>query len=242
MKKRIMKIATLATAAVALVVVTVLVTVAYLTSFSTVSNTFTVGQVGIHMYESSVDNDGKAIDDTSKNGLIVTDAQGNYVSGMKDSAQNTYTLIPGKTYDKDPSIYVTPGSTGAYLFVVINNEIKDIEVDEIDAGTSEQGDGSIVYQMTQELGWKKLDVVSQKGEVFYYVGLGGTSIKEVGPGCYDVFKTFTIEANAVTTGFVDKKVELTAYAIQTDTFENDAEGAWAAIVATYPEAGSAVTP
>lgn len=42
-----MKIATISTAAVALVVVTVLVTVAYLTSFSTVSNTFSVGAVTV---------------------------------------------------------------------------------------------------------------------------------------------------------------------------------------------------
>lgn len=234
MKKRIMKIATLMTAAVALVLVTVLVTVAYLTSFSTVSNTFTVGKVGIHMYESSVDENGQKLPDTNKNG------------SMKDSAQNTYTLIPGKTYDKDPTIYVDAGSAGAYLFVVLHNDIKDIEIhlgEEINAKQQK----SIASQM-EDNGWAKLGTVdSAKGEVYFYAKEGNalkTDAVEVTAGEYLVFSTFTICTDADVSPYTDKKVELTAYAIQADTFDatetkSAAEYAWAAIVETYPEAGPA---
>ena len=237
MKKRLFKIATLAVSAVALVVVTVLVTVAYLTSFSTVSNTFTVGKVGIHMYESSVDEDGKALADTEMNGLITNPG------GMKDSSQNTYTLIPGKSYDKDPTIYVGEGSAGAYLFVVIKNEIKEIEV---------EGAASIEGQMTAN-GWVKLTTdTSSKGDIYFYAkdkatGTVGSDVAEVFPGTYDVFSKFTIRTDAVVRDYVNKKVELTAYAIQADTFVKDedvtaAHKAWLAIAETYPDVKKAETP
>jgi len=239
MKKRIMKIASLSVAAVALVVVTVLVTVAYLTSLSTVSNTFTVGKVGIHMYESSVNENGEALPDTDKNGT------------MKDSVQNTYTLIPGKTYDKDPTIYVDAGSAGAYLFVVVHNDIASIEIHKDEEINGKQ-QKSIAEQM-KDNGWVRLESVqSQKGDIYFYAkdeeeGIQADAV-EVEPKEYNVFSTFTICTDADVAPYVDKKVELTAYAIQADTFEKDdeysaAEKAWAAIVETYPDAKAPeVTP
>ena len=231
MKKRFMKIATISTAAVALVVVTVLVTVAYLTSFSTVSNTFSVGRVGIQMYESAVDTGGVAIADTDKNG------------SMKDSSQNHYTLIPGKTYAKDPTIYVDKDSADSFLFVTVLNEIASIEA---------EGDASVAAQMLKN-GWKKLEgVTSSKGDVYYYaknsegqLADDAVSVLSNGVG-YDVFSTFSIKNDAVVRDYNNKKIELTAYAIQADTFTTGANAeaatsAWQAIVQTYPEAG-AVTP
>ena len=111
MKKKLAKIAALAMAAVSLVLVTVFVTVAFLTSTSTVNNSFTVGNVGIKLLESKVNTDG-TLDGDSKVGA------------------NSYHLIPGKTYIKDPVVYVDAQSEDSYLFVKVTNGIVDYEVDE----------------------------------------------------------------------------------------------------------------
>ena len=58
MKKKLLTAMILTLAAVALVVATVFTTIAYLTASSAVSNTFTVGNVAITMFETKVDENG----------------------------------------------------------------------------------------------------------------------------------------------------------------------------------------
>ena len=95
---------------------------AFLMSSFVVTNTFTIGEVGIEMYESRTNQDGEYID-----------ADGNVidrpyeVNDNQTADENTYRLVPGKTYIKDPTIYVKAGSVPSFLFVKIKNDITDIE-------------------------------------------------------------------------------------------------------------------
>lgn len=116
MKKKLLKALSLVMAAVALVAITIAGTAAYFTSSSAVTNTFTVGNVGIYMYESPV----------NSNGVI---SSTELVNGMKTSSGNNYHLQPGGNYAKDPTIYVTAGSDSSFLFVKARNQISTIESD-----------------------------------------------------------------------------------------------------------------
>ena len=91
--------------AVVLVVATVFGTMAYLTSTDEVKNTFTVGKVAIKLDEAKVD----------ENGVAVTPAE--------RVKANTYKLMPGHTYTKDPTVTVLSGSENSYvrMKVTFNN-------------------------------------------------------------------------------------------------------------------------
>ncbi len=225
MKKKIFKALILMGAAVLLVVATVFTTIAFLASSTAVSNTFTVGKVGISMYESKVDSDGQDADGASKT-----------------SDGNSYELVPGKTYCKDPTIFVDVDSVNSYLFVKVKNGISTIE---------KQGDANnptIAEQMTAN-GWQQVKS-NDAGEILYiYVGVGNVtdSVETVAPIAisglqgeeYDIFDTFTVDESAVVADYAGAKVTLTAFAIQTTGF-TDKDGlkayqhAWNAIVDRFP--------
>lgn len=78
--------------AVLLIAASVLGTMAYLTSTAKVENTFTIGKVEIKLDETDV---------TNPNGPRVT--------------ANSYKLMPGTTYTKDPTVTVLNGSDAAYV-------------------------------------------------------------------------------------------------------------------------------
>ena len=91
--------------AVLLVAASVLGTMAYLTSTDTVTNTFTVGKVEIKLDETDVTNP----------------------TGPRVKA-NSYKLMPGTTYTKDPTVTVKAGSEESYvrMKVTFNNAKKII--------------------------------------------------------------------------------------------------------------------
>lgn len=108
--------------AVLLVAASVLGTMAYLTDSKEVNNTFTVGNVAIKLDEAKVDTDGKAID---KKGNVVTDlAKAERVAG------NSYKLLPGHTYVKDPTVTVLTPSVASYvrMKVTFNNATELIKI------------------------------------------------------------------------------------------------------------------
>lgn len=86
--------------AVLLIAASVLGTMAYLTSTDTVTNTFTVGKVEIKLDETDVTNP----------------------TGPRVQA-NSYKLMPGTTYTKDPTVTVKAGSEESYvrMKVTFNN-------------------------------------------------------------------------------------------------------------------------
>ena len=90
--------------AVLLVAASVLGTMAYLTSTAKVENTFTIGKVEITLDETDV---------TNPNGPRVT--------------ANSYKLMPGTTYTKDPTVTVKAGSEESYVRMKVTfNNAKEI--------------------------------------------------------------------------------------------------------------------
>lgn len=167
-------------------------TVAYLTANDSVTNTFTVGNVKITLDESKVTEYGVAEE------------------GAARVTANTYKLIPGHTYTKDPTIHVDANSEDCWLFVHLDNGIGPI----MDNTTVED-------QMTADDNWVQ---IKGANNVYYY-----KSVVKAGEDIA-VFKTVTIKKTATNTDIDDHDqhlIQVTAYAVQADGFET-ALAAWEA--------------
>lgn len=116
--------------AVLLVTASVLGTMAFLTSTASVENTFTVGSVKITLDEAKVTPDGKPVADAAR------------------VAENSYKLMPGHTYTKDPTIHVDAASedcfirakvtlTNAKEWITIATKYADNKVENIIKGTDD---------------------------------------------------------------------------------------------------------
>ena len=202
------KILLLALCMAALIAVSVIGTMAYLTSTDKVINTFTVGKVDIKLDEAKVNDAGVA------------------ATPAERVKANSYKLMPGHSYIKDPTVHVTDGSENCYIFVKVENGISAFEA------ANEEGTGgykTIATQITTN-GWTKLADVDN---VYYRSYTNGENAQK----SFTVFSNFKIadnannaEAtktswNAVTAE--NTKITVTAYAIQADGFAN-ADAAWAA--------------
>ena len=179
---------------VALAVLTIAgTTLAYLTSTDTVTNTFTVGNVAITLDEAKVNTDGTVVE------------------GADRVKTNSYKLMPGHTYTKDPTVHVAAGSEKCYVFVKVENGIAALEAT----------DNTIANQITAN-GWMALTGVEG---VYYKVVDAATTDTDL-----TVFSSFklAVDANSKTEWKgEDIKVNVTAYAIQADGFDT-ADAAWAA--------------
>ena len=211
-------------AVVVIVVTSVLGTVAYLTSSAVVSNTFTIGKVGITLDEAKVDIDG------------------NIIAGAERVKENVYKLVPNATYSKDPTVHVDAGSENSYLFVLIRNDIEAI------ADKSDAANKPTIAQQMEKNGWAKYTLAST-GWVYVWVGVGnvpaGDAAKTdgnaeftataltVSGGDYVLFEKFHIASNADTTAYGAAKITVTAVAIQDEGFA-DVNAAWEAVKVTYP--------
>lgn len=178
--KKAKKIVALLLCAVLLVGATVAGTVAYLTDTdNVVTNTFTVGKVVVTMDEAPVDEYG-------------VPATGNRCT------ENSYKLVPGHTYTKDPTIHVDTESEPCYLFVKIENGI---------SATLSGQTGWTNISGTNF--WKYDSIVAPGGDVV-------------------VFNSFTYSADVTdTTSDAANQIQVTAYAIQADGFA-DVDAAWEA--------------
>lgn len=184
----------LALCAVLLVAASVLGTMAYLTSQAEVTNTFTVGSVSITLDEAPVDENGEAT-----TGTRVT--------------ENSYKLMPGHEYDKDPTIHVDANSEDCWLFVQITDEIAAIQ----DAKT-------IATQLTEN-GWT---LVTGTTNVYAHEDIASEGDDVV------VFESFKIKGdveNDALAAYAGKTIKVIAYAVQADGF-NTADAAWTAAFAT----------
>lgn len=95
--------------AVLLIAASVLGTMAYLTSSAEVKNTFTVGKVEIKLDEAKVNADGIPVE------------------GADRVTANSYKLMPGTTYTKDPTVTVLNGSEASYVRMKVTfNNAKEI--------------------------------------------------------------------------------------------------------------------
>lgn len=202
-----------AVCAVMLVVGSIAGTMAYLTSTDTVTNTFTVGNVQIKLDEAKANEDGTLYD----NGATRVDA-------------NSYKLLPGHTYKKDPMVTVLSGSESSYVKMTVTFS-KAAELDKIFAPTGAnmisifKGYDSTnwIYKgntedtekntRTYEF-WYKEPVAAPNGDVALDALFDNITV----PGTITNAQLATIEGMTIT---------VNAYAIQADGFAN-AEAAWAA--------------
>lgn len=110
----------MALCAVLLVAASVMGTLAYLTSTDTVTNTFTVGNVQIKLDEAKVDGNGKAL------------ADGTRWHPTDNDPEQEYHLLPGHSYDKDPTVTVIKGSEESYVRMLVTvsfeNELTDAQL------------------------------------------------------------------------------------------------------------------
>lgn len=187
--KKTRKILAMAACAILLVCISVGATVAYLTSADSVTNTFTIGKVAITLDEAKVNE------------------YGDEVEGAARVKNNTYKLIPGHEYTKDPTVHFAAGSEASWLFVKVEDGIADIEADT-----------KIAAQITAN-GWTAL-----AGETgVYYKSVGANTTKDAID--YVVFENFTLTDTADVSAYKDKTIKVTAYAVQADGFKAEAD-AW----------------
>lgn len=237
MKRKLILSAVLTLSAIVLVVATVLTTVAFLAHQASVTNTFTMGNVMIHLYESAVDSNGK-ISQTYPEGT------------MKDSIGNSYQLSPNGSYDKDPTVYVMPNSDESILFVQVQNGIRNVEAAE------EDGYIRMENQMVAK-GWRYIGK-NALGNVYVY---DGTFVGETYPTddtkygaviptndkmqSFDLFTNFKIQENASREAVEGKTLIVNAYAIQKKSFAPDNQNyltkdevinAWKALVSNFDTA------
>lgn len=186
--------------AVLLVAASMLGTMAYLTSTDEVKNTFTVGQVKIKLDEAKANTDGSLVENADR------------------VKANSYKLLPGHTYTKDPTIHVDAVSEDSWIFVKVENGIAAFEAA---TSTEENGYKSISDQITAN-GWKALNGVANVYYKPYTKSDTGSDLI--------VFSNFKIAdtANDVQGwATLNATVNITAYAVQKDGFAT-AEAAWAA--------------
>lgn len=171
-------------------------TLAYMTSTAKVTNTFTIGNVNITLDETKVDLDGKPVADENP----VT--------------SNSYKLVPGATYTKDPTVHVAANSEDSWIFVKVENGISDFEAATADGYTN------IAGQITAK-GWMALEGVNG---VYYKEYTSKATQEDLA-----VFETFRIADTANSTDGWNtvntKSIVVTAYAIQKQGLDT-AAAAW----------------
>ena len=181
--------------AVLLVVASVLGTIAYLTANDKVTNTFTVGQVAIKLDEAKVDPNGAPVENADR------------------VQENSYKLLPGHEYKKDPTVHVNAVSEDSWIFVKVENGIAAYE-----ANTTEDYK-QIANQITAN-GWTALEGVANVYYKSYTQNATGAD--------FVVFKNFKVSDTANTVdgwANITEKVIVNAYAIQADGFKT-AKEAW----------------
>lgn len=186
------KTLTVLLALVLVIAMSVTGTMAYLTSKDSVTNTFTVGNVKITLDEAPVDANGAA------------------TTGDRVKA-NSYKLIPGHTYSKDPTIHVDAKSEDCWLFVKVEDGLADIEADT-----------TIAAQLTAN-GW----TATAEGSNIY----ARAAANKAGDNVL-VFSGFKLKGDAVVSNYAQAQIKVTAYAVQADGF-NTAAAAWTAASGSF---------
>ena len=213
MKKKIL----VACLCVALAVLTIAgTTLAYLTSQDTVTNTFTVGNVKITLDEAKVDEMGAP------------------VQGADRVKANSYKLIPGHTYAKDPMVTVLKGSEKSYIKMTVTFS----KAAELDAIFNPNGaDMTSIFNGYDSTNWiykgnTKDTTANTRTYEFWYKETVAASTDNVALDA--LFDSITVPGTITNTQLAtiaDMTITVNAYAIQADGFAT-ADAAWAA----YPAA------
>lgn len=200
--------------ALLLVAASVFGTMAYLTSTDTVTNTFTVGKVKITLDEAKVDADGKPVTPAER------------VKG------NSYKLLPGHTYTKDPTVTVEAGSEASYV-----RQMVTVTFDKVltDAQLATQLDGIFTGHDAK---WvrndKKVETKTKDGaeytvityEYRYKDKVAATTTDSKLPALFTGIKVPETWTNDDLAALGNIEINIVAHAIQADGFDN-ADDAWA---------------
>lgn len=207
--RKLKKAALLLCSAVLLVCISIGATVAYLTSKDTVVNTFTVGNVAITMDETKVDENGTPI------------------QGVDPVQANTYKLMPGHTYTKDPTIHVSDTSEEAYLGVKVVFE-NSAEADEkLSLNMLSIFSGFIAEN------WTIQEKTQEDNDVYYLLTRKNTVTKNDNIKLFDYVVIPDEMTNEQIAYLNNIRMEITAYAVQKDGFSSAADALKAAFATEF---------
>ena len=275
MKKKLLTAVVLTLCAVALVVGSVLTTIALLTSSSGVSNVFTVGNISIDMKESKVNSEGYMVD--SQGNVIaklndedkLVDPEGNSIdkATLGDKIvkidTNSYHLLPGKNYIKDPTIYITSDTDKMYLFVKSANLIRSAEAgnynDRVRDNDPATADTPLsMREQMEKYGWVEYVRSGDGTEIVWVYGTRDKATGKITPTVVSksthpvipLCDSFTIHENVDVSVYGAAHVTFTAFAVQTtgfdgaDTADSHAltKAAWTAVKNSFPYQCGIVNP
>lgn len=202
--------------AVLLVAASMLGTMAYLTSTDEVKNTFTVGSVAITLDETKVTPDGKPVE------------------GAARVKANSYKLIPGHTYTKDPTVTVKKGSEPSYVKMTVTFS----NAKELDAIFAPNGGANLtsIFNGYDDTRWtykgntKDTDADTRTYEFWYKDTVGAPTADVALDALFDSITVPGAITNEQLASIKGMTITVNAYAIQADGFETE-DAAWAAFKA-----------
>ena len=206
MKKKLMTVLAL----VLVIAMSVAGTYAYLTYRDTVVNTFTVGDVKIKLDEAKANTDGTLVE------------------GAARVQANSYKLLPGHTYNKDPMVTVLKGSESSYVKMTVTFS-KAAALDAIFAPNG--ADMTSIFKGYDSTNWKLQNVTKDTEKdtrtyEFWYKDTVAAPDADVALDA--LFESITVPGtitNAQLATIKDMTITVNAYAIQADGF-TDAADAW----------------
>lgn len=198
--------------AVLLVAATIFGTMAYLTSTDTVTNTFTVGKVNIKLDEAKANPDGSL------------------VANAERVKANSYKLLPGHTYSKDPMVTVLSGSESSYVKMTVTFS----KANELDAIFAPDGANlTSIFSGYDAANWiakgntKDAAANTRTYEFWYKEAVAAPTADVALDALFDSITVPGTITGAQLATIGGMTITVNAYAIQADGFA-DADAAWAA--------------
>lgn len=208
MKKKLMTVLAL----VLVIAMSVAGTYAYLTSTDKVVNTFTVGNVAITLDEAKAN------------------ADGTLVANADRVKANSYKLLPGHTYNKDPMVTVKAGSESSYVKMTVTVS----KAAELDAIFDPKGADLLKifnnYDRTNWIYMGNTEDASANTRTYEFWYKETVAAPDADVALDALFDSITVPSginNDQLKTIEGMTITVNAYAIQADGFAN-AEAAWAA--------------
>ena len=206
MKKKLMTVLAL----VLVIAMSVAGTYAYLTSTDTVKNTFTVGNVQIKLDEAAANADGSLVPNADR------------------VKANSYKLLPGHTYAKDPMVTVLAGSESSYVKMTVTFS----NAAELDAIFDPNGATlTNIFNGYDSTNWiykgntKDTENNTRTYEFWYKETVAAPTADVALDALFDSITVPENLTNAQLATINDMTITVNAYAIQADGFD-DADDAW----------------
>ena len=183
---------------------------AYFTDTDNKTNTFTVGNVQIKLDEAKANPDGSL------------------VPGAERVKANSYKLLPGHTYNKDPMVTVLKGSESSYIKMTVTFS----KANELDAIFAPNGaDMTKIFNGYDSNNWiyknntKDATANTRTYEFWYKKAVGAPNADVALDALFDSITVPGTITNEQLATIKDMTITVNAYAIQADGFAN-ANAAW----------------